>query len=116
MRGRPRGLEDLVVLVALLREASYQSSIQMAPYEALYGRRCISPVGWSELGEARILGANLVQDALDKVKYVGDLSHVLDFSTVQLDDYLTYDVELVAILERQVQKLRSKDIASVKVQ
>ncbi|XP_070010641.1 uncharacterized protein [Nicotiana sylvestris] len=49
-------------------------------------------------------------------KYIGDPSHVLDFSTVQLDGELTYDVEPAAILERQVQNLRSKDIASVKVQ
>ncbi|XP_070031649.1 uncharacterized protein [Nicotiana tomentosiformis] len=49
-------------------------------------------------------------------KYVGDPSHVLDFSTVQLDGDLTYDVEPMAILGRHVRKLRSKDIASVKVQ
>ncbi|XP_070005309.1 uncharacterized protein [Nicotiana sylvestris] len=49
-------------------------------------------------------------------KYVGDLSHVLDFSTVQLDSDLTYDVEPVDILDRQVRKLRSKNIALVKVQ
>ncbi|XP_070043100.1 uncharacterized protein [Nicotiana tomentosiformis] len=49
-------------------------------------------------------------------KYVRDLSHVLDFNTVQLDGNLTYDVELVDILDRQVQKLRSKNIASMKVQ
>jgi len=48
-------------------------------------------------------------------KYVGDPSHVLDFNTVQLDGDLTYDVKLVAILDWQVRKLRSKDIASVKV-
>jgi len=35
-------------------------------------------------------------------KYYGDLSHVLDFSTVQLDGDLTYDMELVAILDLQV--------------
>ncbi|XP_070013619.1 uncharacterized protein [Nicotiana sylvestris] len=40
----------------------------------------------------------------------------MDFSTIQLDDDLTYDVEPVAILGHQVRKLRSKDIASVKVQ
>ena len=51
---------------------SYQSSIQMAPYEALYGRRCRSPVGWFEPGEARLLGTDLVQDALDKVKIIQD--------------------------------------------
>ncbi|XP_070029452.1 uncharacterized protein [Nicotiana sylvestris] len=49
-------------------------------------------------------------------KYVGDPSQVLDFSTVQLDGDLTYDVDPVAILGRQVRKLRSKDNASVKVQ
>ncbi|XP_070003203.1 uncharacterized protein [Nicotiana sylvestris] len=49
-------------------------------------------------------------------KHIGDSSHVLDFSTVQLDGDFTYNVEPVAILERQVRRLRSKDIASVKVQ
>ncbi|XP_070002014.1 uncharacterized protein [Nicotiana sylvestris] len=49
-------------------------------------------------------------------KYVGDPSHVLDFSMVQLDGDLTYDVEPVAILDWQVRKMRSKNIASVKVQ
>ncbi|XP_070030813.1 uncharacterized protein [Nicotiana sylvestris] len=51
---------------------SYQLSIQMAPYEALYGRRCRSLVGWFEPGEARLLGADLVHDALDKVKITQD--------------------------------------------
>ncbi|XP_070014890.1 uncharacterized protein [Nicotiana sylvestris] len=49
-------------------------------------------------------------------KYIRDPSHILDFSTVQLDGDLTYDVQPTAILERQVRTLRSKDIASVKVQ
>ncbi|XP_070056202.1 uncharacterized protein [Nicotiana tomentosiformis] len=49
-------------------------------------------------------------------KYFGVPTHVLDFSTVQLDRDLTYDVEPVTILDQQVRKLRSKNIASVKVQ
>ncbi|XP_070040408.1 uncharacterized protein [Nicotiana tomentosiformis] len=49
---------------------SYQSSIQMALYVALYGKRYRSLVGWFETGEARLLGTNLVQDALDKVKLI----------------------------------------------
>ncbi|XP_070036007.1 uncharacterized protein [Nicotiana tomentosiformis] len=49
-------------------------------------------------------------------KYVGNPSHILDFSTVQLDGDLTYDVESMAILGRHVWKLRSKDITLVKVQ
>ncbi|XP_070020350.1 uncharacterized protein [Nicotiana sylvestris] len=51
---------------------SYQSSIQIAPYEALYGRQYRSPVGWFESGEAQLLGTNLVQDTLDKVKIIQD--------------------------------------------
>ncbi|XP_070054282.1 uncharacterized protein [Nicotiana tomentosiformis] len=49
-------------------------------------------------------------------KYFSDPSQVLDFGTVQLDWDLTYDVEPVAILDQQVRKFRSKNIASVKVQ
>ncbi|XP_070050727.1 uncharacterized protein [Nicotiana tomentosiformis] len=48
-------------------------------------------------------------------KYYGDPSHVLDFCSVQLDKDLTYVEESTAILDKHVQKLRSKNIASVKV-
>ncbi|XP_070033052.1 uncharacterized protein [Nicotiana tomentosiformis] len=49
-------------------------------------------------------------------KYHGDPSHVLDFSSIQLNKDLPYVEDPVAILDRQVRKLRSKNIASVKVQ
>ncbi|XP_070029200.1 uncharacterized protein [Nicotiana sylvestris] len=49
-------------------------------------------------------------------KYRGDPSHVLDFSSAQLDKDLTYEEESVAILARQVRKLRSKSYPSVRVQ
>ncbi|XP_070054123.1 uncharacterized protein [Nicotiana tomentosiformis] len=48
-------------------------------------------------------------------RYFGNPSHVLDFNTIQLDEDLTYDAKPVAILDRQVQKLRSKNISSVNV-
>jgi len=47
----------------------------MSPFEALYGRRCRSLVGWFEPGEARLLGTDLVQDALDKVRIIQDRLH-----------------------------------------
>ena len=49
---------------------SYQASIQMAPFEALYGRRCRSPIGWFEIGEAKLLGPDLVQDSVEKVQLI----------------------------------------------
>ncbi|XP_070022895.1 uncharacterized protein [Nicotiana sylvestris] len=49
-------------------------------------------------------------------RYHGDPSHVLDFSSVQLDKDLSYIEEPMAILDMQVRKLRSKNVASIKVQ
>nr|XP_016456303.1 PREDICTED: uncharacterized protein LOC107780287 [Nicotiana tabacum] len=48
-------------------------------------------------------------------KYHEEKSHVLDFSIMQLDENLTYEEEPVDIVDRQVQKMRSKDISSMKV-
>ncbi|XP_070013680.1 uncharacterized protein [Nicotiana sylvestris] len=122
-----RQLNKFLQLTEFAYNNSYQSSIQMAPYEVLYGRQCRSPIGWFEPGEARLLGTDLVQDAVDKMKVIQERLRIpqlrqksyadkKDFSTVQLDGDLTYVVEPVDILEGQVRKLRSKDIASVKVQ
>ncbi|KAH0720138.1 hypothetical protein KY284_005168 [Solanum tuberosum] len=49
---------------------SYHSSIQMDPYEALYGRRYRSPIGWFEVGEAGLIGPDLVHQAMEKVKVI----------------------------------------------
>lgn len=52
---------------------SYQASIGMAPYEALYGRRCRTHVCWNEVGEQRFLGPlglEMVQETTDKVKVI----------------------------------------------
>ena len=46
---------------------SYQSSLKMAPFEALYGRRCRTPLNWSQPGEREIFGPDLVTEAERKV-------------------------------------------------
>nr|GEV22105.1 retrotransposon protein, putative, Ty3-gypsy subclass [Tanacetum cinerariifolium] len=46
---------------------SYHSSIRCAPFEALYGRKCRSPVLWAEVGENRLIGLEMVQETTDKV-------------------------------------------------
>ena len=46
---------------------SYQASIQMTPYEALYGRPFRSPVCWTEVGERSITGLDLIRDTFEKV-------------------------------------------------
>ncbi|GJT19586.1 putative reverse transcriptase domain-containing protein [Tanacetum coccineum] len=39
---------------------SYHSSVRCAPFEALYGKKCRSPVLWAEIGESRLIGPELV--------------------------------------------------------
>ncbi|GKD04604.1 putative reverse transcriptase domain-containing protein [Tanacetum coccineum] len=46
---------------------SYHSSIRCAPFEALYGRKCRSPVLWADIGEGRLIGPELVLKTTDKV-------------------------------------------------
>ena len=49
---------------------SFHSSIQMAPFEALYGRRCRSPVGWFETSEVSPRGTDLLRESLDLVRVI----------------------------------------------
>ncbi|GKA39186.1 putative reverse transcriptase domain-containing protein [Tanacetum coccineum] len=46
---------------------SYHASIKAAPYEALYGRKCQSPVCWAEVGEAQLTGPELIQETTEKI-------------------------------------------------
>ncbi|WVZ89090.1 hypothetical protein U9M48_035544, partial [Paspalum notatum var. saurae] len=48
----------------------YQKSLYMAPFEALYGRRCRIPLNWSEPGERVTVGPDLVTQAEEQVKFI----------------------------------------------
>uniref|UniRef100_UPI002ED88B79 hypothetical protein n=1 Tax=Streptococcus anginosus TaxID=1328 RepID=UPI002ED88B79 len=64
------GWEDHIPLIELAYNNIYQSSIGMEPYEALYGRRCRTPLSWSEVGERCLVGSALVDDATEKVRLI----------------------------------------------
>ena len=49
---------------------SFQSRIGMAPYEALYGRKCRTPVCWMELNEHKVIGPDIVKDTEEKVQVI----------------------------------------------
>ncbi|XP_019236001.1 PREDICTED: uncharacterized protein LOC109216316 [Nicotiana attenuata] len=145
----------------------------MAPLESLYDGRCISPIGWFKIGEAELIGPDLMHHAMEKVKLikerdlefkwddwvflkvppmkaimrfgkngklsqrlelppdmslvhpvfhvsmlkkvVGDPSLIAPSETIEVNEELAYDEIPVAFLDRQVRKLRNKEIASVKV-
>ena len=199
--------DDHLLLIEFAYNNSYHSSIQMAPYEALYGRKCRSPIGWFDVGETKLIGPDVIQQAVDKVKLIqerllaaqsrqksyadnrrrdlefqigdwvflkvspmrgvmrfgrkgklspryigpyqivrrigkvayeldlpsdleavhpvfhvsmlckciGDPSRVFPVDDIQVTEELLYEEKPVAILDRQVRRLRTKDVASVKV-
>ncbi|XP_070050687.1 uncharacterized protein [Nicotiana tomentosiformis] len=199
--------DDHLPLIEFFYYNSYHANIQMTPFEALYRRTCRSPIGWFEIGEAELIGPNLVHQAMEKVKtikerlettqshqnsysdirrkdlefkeddwvflkvspmkgimwfgkkgklcpryvgpykiiqrisqvdyrlelplemslvhplfhvsmlkkMIGDSSLIVLVETIEVNEELTYEEILVAILDRQVRKLRKKEIASVKV-
>ena len=62
--------EEHFPLVEFAYNNSYQASIQMAPYEALYGRPCRSPICWTKVGESSITGPDLIRDTSEKVSLI----------------------------------------------
>src|SRR3954451_22931781 len=49
---------------------SYQASLQATPFEVLYGRKCRTPLNWSEIGERQLFGPDVIQEAEDRVKII----------------------------------------------
>ena len=67
---------DHLPLVEFAYSNSYHSSIEMAPYEALYGRKCRSPLCWEEIGERELTGPKIIQDTVEKVALKIGRAHV----------------------------------------
>ena len=59
--------EDHLPLVEFSYNNSYHSSIRCGPYEALYRRKCRSPLCWDAVGEKAVLGPNWVQQTTERV-------------------------------------------------
>ena len=51
---------------------SYQASLKMAPFEALYGRRSQIPMMWNEVGDRQLIGSNVIKDSEENVKLLQD--------------------------------------------
>ncbi|GJX79172.1 putative reverse transcriptase domain-containing protein [Tanacetum coccineum] len=50
----------------------YHSSVRCAPFEALYGRKCRSPIRWTEVGEVQLIEPELVQETTKKISQIKD--------------------------------------------
>ena len=59
-----------MLLVEFAYNNSFQSTIDMAPYEALYSRKCRSPVYWDEVSERQYLGPDMVDQVREAIKVI----------------------------------------------
>ena len=62
--------DEHLPLVEFAYNNSYQTNIKAAPYEALYGRKCRSPICWDDVRERRLLGPEIVQQTVDKIQVI----------------------------------------------
>ncbi|GJW82933.1 putative reverse transcriptase domain-containing protein, partial [Tanacetum coccineum] len=62
-----KGWVNHLPLVEFSYNNSYHASIKAAPFEALYGRKCRSPVCWAEVGEIQLTGLEIVQETTEKI-------------------------------------------------
>ncbi|GJV69448.1 putative reverse transcriptase domain-containing protein [Tanacetum coccineum] len=92
-------------LVEFSYNNSYHASIKCAPFEALYGRKCRSPVIWTEVGESQLIGPELVQETTEKIFQIKER---------YLHGREWYDLP-IEIVERDVKKLKRRRIPLVKV-
>ncbi|GJZ79335.1 putative reverse transcriptase domain-containing protein [Tanacetum coccineum] len=139
-----KGWVNHLPLVEFSYNNSYHASIKAAPFEALYGRKCRSPVCWTEVGEAQILGPELIQEtterivqikqrmqaARDRQKSYADLKREVKpqvFWTFQgvrkavplgglhFDDKLQFVEEPVEIVDHEVKRLKRSRLPLIKV-
>ena len=62
--------EECLPLAEFAYNNSYHKSLQMAHFEALYGRRCRTPLNWSKSGERAIFGPDIIQEAEEQVQLI----------------------------------------------
>ncbi|GJY46417.1 putative reverse transcriptase domain-containing protein, partial [Tanacetum coccineum] len=131
-----KGWVNYLPLVEFSYNNSYHASIKAALFEALYGRKCRSPVYWTEVGEAQILSLELIQETTEKIiqikqrmqaahdrrKSYANLKHKL--MEFQVEDKVMLKVlpwkgvfveEPVEIVDHEVKRLKQSRIPFVKV-
>jgi hypothetical protein len=62
--------EDCLPFAEFSYNNSYQASLQMAPFEALYGRKCRTPLNWSKTRESQVFGPDIIREAEEQVQLI----------------------------------------------
>nr|GEV19316.1 hypothetical protein [Tanacetum cinerariifolium] len=139
------GWETHLPLVKFSYNNSYHASIKAAPFEALYGWKCRSPVCWAEVGDAQLTDPELIHETTEKIvspwkgvvhfgkrgklnpgvhstfhvsnlkKCLSDEPLAISLDEVHIDDKLRFVEEPIEIIDREVKRLKQSHIPIIKV-
>ncbi|GJV63491.1 putative reverse transcriptase domain-containing protein [Tanacetum coccineum] len=119
-----KGWDRHLPLIEFSYNNIYHTSIKAAPFEALYGRKCQSPVCWAEVGDAQLTGPEIVRETTEKIIQI---KHRLQASRdrqkcyadkrheIHIDEKLKFIEEPVEIMDHEVKRLKQSRIPIVKV-
>nr|GEV98328.1 reverse transcriptase domain-containing protein [Tanacetum cinerariifolium] len=108
----------------------YHASIKAAPFEALYGWKCRSPICWAEVEDAQLIGPELIHESTEKIiqikvhntfhvsnlkKCLSDEPLAISMDEVHIDDKLRFVEEPVEVMDREVKRLKQSRIPIIKV-
>ncbi|GJW27205.1 putative reverse transcriptase domain-containing protein [Tanacetum coccineum] len=129
------GWERYLPLIEFSYNNSYHASIKAAPFEALYGRKCRSPVCWAEVGDAQLTGPELIHETTEKIvqikqriqaardrqksyadKCLSGEPLAIPLDEIHINDKLHFVEEPVEIMDREVKRLKQSRIPIIKVQ
>ncbi|GJX25650.1 putative reverse transcriptase domain-containing protein [Tanacetum coccineum] len=65
--GKANVVEDALSWKERIKHPDYHASIKVAPFEALYGRKCRSPVCWAEVGDVQLTGPEIIHETTKKI-------------------------------------------------
>ncbi|GJX31597.1 putative reverse transcriptase domain-containing protein [Tanacetum coccineum] len=120
------GWERHLPLIEFSYNNSYHASIKAAPFEALYGWKCRSPVCWAKVGDAQLTRPELIHETTEKIiqikqriqatrdrqksyadvrKCLSDEPLAIPLDEIHIDDKLCFVKEPVEIMDREVKRL-----------
>nr|GEZ25547.1 putative reverse transcriptase domain-containing protein [Tanacetum cinerariifolium] len=130
-----KGWEKHLPLVEFSYNNSYHTSIKAAPFEALYRRKCRSPICWAEVGDRHLTGPEIIHETTEKIvqinsqqlsrvhstfhvsrlkKCMADEPLAIPLDEIQVDDKLNFFEEPVEIMDHEVKHLKQNRISIVK--
>ncbi|XP_014521667.1 uncharacterized protein LOC106778237 [Vigna radiata var. radiata] len=137
--------DEVLSLVEFTYNNSFQSNIAIAPFEALYERRCRTPLCWFQEGEAVLTGPEIIQQTTEKIlrrigpiayelalppplsnlhlvfhdsqlrKYIAKRSHVLEADNIQIREDYLVELQPVRVEEFMTKRPFGKATTFVKV-